>query len=311
VLAVVYGLKRSAQDGIDWTAVLSIAAGLALGATLVRRQHKLADPLIDLHLFRAPAFNAALAANTFGFFVNFGIAVFIAQYLQLVLGLSPFEAGLWTVPYACAFIVGALWTPLFVRRIRPAFVIAGGLALAGIGFAVLTQVDAESSLATVVTGAVVFALGLAPVYTLAADMMVGAAPAERAGAAAGISETSSGSVVHSGSRYSAPSARPSTAARSRTSCLPLSRRRRPMPGGTGRRGGRGRRAPRPFGPRARGCGPGGLHPGISARGHDQCRDRGRRRHSRSGAGPRPMGSEPAQERGLEPEGALAAGGRRC
>ena len=108
-----------------------------------------------------------------------------------MLGLSPFEAGLWTVPYAGAFIVGALLTPLFVRRIRPGFVIAGGLALAGAGFALLAQVDGESALATVVTGSVVFALGLAPVYTLAADLMVGAAPPERAGAAAGISETSS------------------------------------------------------------------------------------------------------------------------
>ena len=69
--------------------------------------------------------------------------------------------------------------------------IAGGLALAGAGFALLAQVEAESALATVVTGSVVFALGLAPVYTLAADLMVGAAPPERAGGAAGISETSS------------------------------------------------------------------------------------------------------------------------
>ena len=152
---------------------------------------RLADPLIDLSLFRAPAFNAALSANTFGFFVNFGIAVFIAQYLQLVLGLSPLEAGLWTVPYAGGFIVGSLLTPLVVRRIRPAYAIAGGLVLAGAGFGLLAQVDGNTGLATVVTGTVVLALGLAPVYTLAADLMVGAAPAERAGAAAGVSETSS------------------------------------------------------------------------------------------------------------------------
>ena len=191
VLAVIYGLKQIAQDGVGWIAALSIVAGLAVGVAFVRRQQVLADPLIDLRLFRMPAFNAALAANTFGFFVNFGIAVFLAQYLQLVHGLSPFEAGLWTVPYAAAFVVGALLTPMFVRRIRPGFVIAGGLALAGAGFALLAQVDAESALATLVTGSVVFALGLAPVYTLAADLMVGAAPPERAGGAAGISETSS------------------------------------------------------------------------------------------------------------------------
>jgi DHA2 family multidrug resistance protein-like MFS transporter len=191
VLAVIYGLKQIAQDGVGWMATLSVVAGFAVGAAFVRRQQSLADPLIDLGLFRLPAFNAALAANTFGFFVNFGIAVFIAQYLQLVVGLSPFEAGLWTVPYAGAFIIGALLTPLLVRRITPALAIAGGLALAGVGFMLLTRVDGESALATLVTGSVVFAVGLAPVYTLAADMMVGAAPPERAGAAAGISETSS------------------------------------------------------------------------------------------------------------------------
>jgi MFS transporter, DHA2 family, multidrug resistance protein len=190
VLSVIYGLKQIAQDGLGPMATLAIVFGLAVGAAFVRRQTRLADPLIDLHLFRVPSFNAALTANTFGFFVNFGIAVFIAQYLQLVLGLSPLEAGLWTVPYAGAFIVGALLTPLLVRRILPGVVIAGGLTLAGVGFAVLTQVDGESALATVVTGSVVFALGLAPVYTLAADLMVGAAPVERAGAAAGVAETS-------------------------------------------------------------------------------------------------------------------------
>jgi MFS transporter, DHA2 family, multidrug resistance protein len=191
VLAAIYGLKQIAEHGVGWTAALSILAGLAAGAAFVARQRRLDDPLIDLALFRLPAFNAALAANTFGFFVNFGIAVFIAQYLQLVVGLSPFDAGLWTVPYAAAFIVGALLTPLLVRRFGAAIVVAGGLALAAAGFVVLAQVDGDSALTTLVTGSVVFALGLAPVYTLAADLMVGAAPPERAGAAAGISETSS------------------------------------------------------------------------------------------------------------------------
>jgi MFS transporter, DHA2 family, multidrug resistance protein len=189
VLSVIYGLKQIAQAGTGWTALLSIMFGLAVGAAFVWRQRRLTDPLIDLHLFRVSAFDAALCANTFGFFVNFGVAVFIAQYLQLVLGLSPLEAGLWTVPYAGAFIVGALLTPFFARRIRPGPLIAGGLTLAGAGFAILTQVD-NSALGTVVAGSVIFALGLAPVYTLAADLMVGAAPVERAGAAAGVAETS-------------------------------------------------------------------------------------------------------------------------
>jgi DHA2 family multidrug resistance protein-like MFS transporter len=191
VLAVIYGLKQIAQDGVGWTAAAAIAGGLAVGVAFVRRQGRLADPLIDLRLFRVPAFSGALTANTLGFFVNFGIAVFIAQYLQLVLGLSPLEAGLWTVPWAGGFIVGSMLTPVIIRRISPASAIAGGLALAAVGFGLLAQVSGDSSLPTLVTGSVVLALGLAPVFTLAADLMVGAAPPERAGAAAGISETSS------------------------------------------------------------------------------------------------------------------------
>ena len=192
VLAVIYGLKRTAEGGLDPAAALSIVAGLGVGVAFVRRQQRLLDPMIDLSLFRLRSFNAALAANTFGFFVNFGIAVFIAQYLQASRARAvAFEAGLWTLPYAAGFIVGSLLTPVFVRHSRPAFVMAGGLVLAAAGFVLLAQVSGDDGLATIVSGSVVFALGLAPVYTLAADIMVGAAPPERAGAAAGISETSS------------------------------------------------------------------------------------------------------------------------
>ena len=59
----------------------------------VRRQQRLADPLIDLHLFRALTFSAALVTNVLSFFVMFGSFYFVHQYLQLVLGLSPWQAG--------------------------------------------------------------------------------------------------------------------------------------------------------------------------------------------------------------------------
>jgi DHA2 family multidrug resistance protein-like MFS transporter len=190
VLAVIYGLKQVAQDGLGLLPVLSVAAGVAAGAAFARRQRTLADPLIDLALFRAPAFSASLAAFMLSIFVIAGIFLFIAQYLQLVLGLSPLQAGLWTVPSAGGLIAGSMLAPLIVRRVRPAFVMAGGLALSAIGFGMLTQVNAASGLAILVIGSVVFALGVAPVGTLASDIIVGIAPPERAGAASGISETS-------------------------------------------------------------------------------------------------------------------------
>src|SRR5207253_1035024 len=120
---------------------LSIGAGLALGAVFVRRQRRLADPLIDLRLFRIPAFSASLAMYMLATFAVFGPYVFIAQYLQLVLGLSPMRAGLWSMPFAVGFVVGSMLSPLIARRVRPAFLMGVGLVIAAVGFVALAQVD--------------------------------------------------------------------------------------------------------------------------------------------------------------------------
>jgi MFS transporter, DHA2 family, multidrug resistance protein len=189
VLAVIYGLKRIAESGLDWTAALSIAAGFAVVLVFVRRQRILSDPLIDLRLFRSRSFDASLAANTLSLAIAFGIFLFIAQYLQLVLGLSPLEAGLWTVPSAGGFIAGSMLAPTIVRHVRPAFVVAGGLTLTAAGLGSLAQVDGDSDLALIVAASIVIALGVAPAVTLGTDLIVGCVPPERAGVASGISET--------------------------------------------------------------------------------------------------------------------------
>jgi DHA2 family multidrug resistance protein-like MFS transporter len=189
VLAVIFGLKQLAQDGLGWLPALFIVAGLAIGVAFVRRQRHLVDPLIDLQLFRSPAFSASLAAYGLGILVVFGGFLFLPQYLQLVLGLSPLQAGLWTMPWALAFIVGSMLTPRLVRRVPPVMLMSGGLVLAAVGFLVFTQVDAASGFAVIVTGSVVFSLGTAPMFTLTNDLIIGSAPPERAGSAAGISET--------------------------------------------------------------------------------------------------------------------------
>jgi MFS transporter, DHA2 family, multidrug resistance protein len=121
--------------------------------------------------------------------IAFGIFLFIAQYLQLVLGYSPLEAGLWTAPSAGGFIAGSLLAPLLVRTVRPAFVVAGGLLVTAVGLALLAQLESESGVALVVVASIVIALGVAPPVTLGTDLVVGCVAPERAGVASGISET--------------------------------------------------------------------------------------------------------------------------
>ena len=191
VLAVIFGLKQIAQDGIGLLPIASVLVGVVVGGLFVRRQLSLADPMIDLRLFRIPSFSASLAINFLSIFVMVGYFLFVAQFLQLVVGLSPLEAGLWSLPSAVGFVLSSNLAPRIVRRFPAAYVIGAGLALSAVGLGVLTQVGGSNGLAAVVIGSIIISLGLAPVFALTTDLIVGSAPPERAGAASGISETAS------------------------------------------------------------------------------------------------------------------------
>ncbi|MCT8997210.1 MFS transporter [Chelativorans intermedius] len=189
VLSVIYGIKWVAEQGFGAPAVLTIAVGLALGYVFVRRQKRLADPLIDIDLFRRPAFSAALVTNLLSLFVAFGSFLFIGQYLQLVLDLTPLEAGVWSLPSSLAFILGSMMTSRLTALARPVFVMASGLLVAAAGFAAVAMAADARNLVALIAAFTLFSLGLAPVFTLTTDLIVGAAPPERAGAASAISET--------------------------------------------------------------------------------------------------------------------------
>jgi MFS transporter, DHA2 family, multidrug resistance protein len=189
VLGLIYGLKEIAADGPAVIPALAVVAGLVAGVAFARRQHSLADPLIDLRLFGTRTFSISLGALTLGAVAIGGMSYLAAQYLQLVLGLSPLQAGLWMLPPSGVGIVAMLLAPLLARRVRPGFVMAAGLTLAAVGFAVVSQAGGASGLPVVVIGLMIVFAGLMPVSALGVDVVLAAAPPERAGAASAISET--------------------------------------------------------------------------------------------------------------------------
>jgi DHA2 family multidrug resistance protein-like MFS transporter len=191
VLSIIYGLKLIAQDGVSVTGVGSIVAGLALGSVFVRRQQRLADPLIDVALFRIPAFRASLVLYGGAILLLFGGFVYLPQYLQLGLGLSPLQGGLWTLPWGVGFVLGSLLTPPLARRIRPAILMSWGLVLSAVGYFLLAGLGLarQDPLPLVLGGTFVLTLFASPLFTLTNDVIIGSAPPERAGAASGISET--------------------------------------------------------------------------------------------------------------------------
>jgi MFS transporter, DHA2 family, multidrug resistance protein len=191
VLLVIFGVKQITLANTYLLPAATIAAGLVAGALFVRRQQTLAEPVIDVRLFHDRAFSAALIAYTLVTLAAFGIFFFLGQYLQLVQGLSPLAAGVATLPAFMGFIVGSFAAPALTRRFSPGAVMIAGLALAIVGFTLLAVTGVSTPLPVLIVAMFVYTSGLSPVFTLATDLIVGAAPPARAGAASALSETGS------------------------------------------------------------------------------------------------------------------------
>jgi len=190
VLSTIYGLKRLAEHGLQWPALAFVLLGVVVGTLFVRRQAQLPYPLMELKLFRQPRFSAAIAAYSLSCLAMFGVYIFITQFLQLVLGLSPLMAGLATVPWSLCFVFGSLLAPRLSRSVSPLAILVGGLVTSAVGFALLALADGPHALALLIASTIIMSLGMAPVITIGNEMIITAAPPERAGAASALSETS-------------------------------------------------------------------------------------------------------------------------
>jgi MFS transporter, DHA2 family, multidrug resistance protein len=189
VLAVVHGVKELVHAGPGgWPALL---AGLALGAVFVRRQLRLPDPLIDVRLFRDGGFSAAFGGYVMMIVGSAGLGYLAVQYLQVVLELRPFTAALWQLPTVAATAIGIACATTLVRWLRPAVLAGAALLLAAVGFLLVGRVEVNTGPAVMIAAYCIVTLGTGMLVPLAIDLIVSAAPAHRAGAAAGLSEAGS------------------------------------------------------------------------------------------------------------------------
>ncbi|MGI5327726.1 MFS transporter [Actinomadura nitritigenes] len=191
VLPVVYGIKELAVDGYAPRPVLAIIVGLVLGGLFWYRQRTAAHPLIDLTLFRNRTYGTAVGVNMVTNFAMLGFSLYTMQYLQVVKGMSPLVASLWSLSVMPFIMVAMTVAGVAAKKARPAYVIAAGLALSACGLAITTQVQVHQSLAVVLTGAGLLAAGMLVATSLTADLILAAAPPEQAGAASAVSETGS------------------------------------------------------------------------------------------------------------------------
>ncbi|MER8187030.1 MFS transporter [Kitasatospora sp. NPDC094015] len=191
VLPVVYGIKTLAVDGWSVRPALVLAVGLLAGAALVARLRTAAHPLIEVGLFRNRTFSGAITVNTIAMFAMMGFTLFTSQYLQLVKGMSPLTASLWALLPSVGVGAAVGGIGALAGKVRPATLMTGGFLVGAAGFALMATVDPGTPLAVPLIAAGVVAAGSVGTMSLTADLVVSAAPAERAGAASATSETAS------------------------------------------------------------------------------------------------------------------------
>ncbi|QCQ91470.1 MFS transporter [Rhodococcus sp. SGAir0479] len=189
MIPLVYAVKETAVHGPGWVLTAIGAGGAAAGWAFVRRQRVLDDPMIDLSLFARPAFSTAVLTNLLSVFALAGVLFFGSQYLQLVLGYRPLEAGLLMLPGTLVSAFASLAAAWLVRRWAPSRVLSIGLVVAAVGAAAMIALRADSGPTAFVVGFVLAGAGVGIALTLTNDLVVSAVEPERAGAASAVSET--------------------------------------------------------------------------------------------------------------------------
>jgi DHA2 family multidrug resistance protein-like MFS transporter len=189
VLAVIWGLKEGAANGFGAVPLAAVAAGAVVGALFLIRQTRLAHPMVDLRLYRNRGFAPAISLSLIAFFCLIGYGIFTTQYLMGVLGMRPLEAALWTMASPALTFLLVPFAVVLARKVRPAYVIAAGFVFGATGFAAMTQIGVERDMTLLVYGVVGIGVGSAIVLTMVTDLVVAAAPPEKAGSVSALTQT--------------------------------------------------------------------------------------------------------------------------
>ncbi|WP_329122714.1 MFS transporter [Streptomyces sp. NBC_01353] len=189
VIGVVYAIKEVASHGLTWEVVAATVIGAVTLYAFVRRQHTLTSPLLDMRLFKHRGFSGAVLADLLTVFGLSGLVFFLSQFLQLVQGREPLEAGLAELPAAIGAVVTGLIAGRYARRFSVRAIVAGGLGAIGLALAVITLVHKETGYPLLGAALLVVGLGAGFSFTVTADVILSSVPKEQAGSASAVSET--------------------------------------------------------------------------------------------------------------------------
>ncbi|MGW2487312.1 MFS transporter [Streptomyces sp. NPDC001606] len=189
VIGLVYAVKEAATHGFTWAVLGAALLGAAALCGFVHRQLTRPAPLLDMRLFRNRGFSGAVLADLLTVLGMSGLVFFLSQYLQLVQGRHPFEAGLAELPAAVGAVAAGLVAGRAARRCSVRAVVSAGLAAVGAALAALTTVGQSTGYPVLGAALLVVGVGAGFSFTVTADVILSSVPKEQAGAASAVSET--------------------------------------------------------------------------------------------------------------------------
>jgi len=178
VLGIVWGVVHGNEDGWTSAGVLGpIVGGVVAFALFLRHEARTPHALVPLRLFRSRSFSVA---NVSGFAFSlgaFGAVFLLAQYLQVVQGYSPLEAGLRTLPWTAAPMVVAPLAGMLAPRVGVRVLLTGGLVAQAAGLAWLGFAVSDGGYAALVPGLVLAGVGMGLTFAPSATAVLsGMAP---------------------------------------------------------------------------------------------------------------------------------------
>ncbi|MGW7404416.1 MFS transporter [Streptomyces sp. NPDC054833] len=189
MIGVVYAVKEAATHGFTPETLVAGLLGAAALYGFVHRQLTMPTPLLDMRLFRKRGFSGAVLADLLTVLGMSGLVFFLSQYLQLVQGRRPFEAGLAELPAAVGAVAAGLVAGRAARRFSVRAVVSGGLAVVGLALAVLTTLGQSTGYPVLGAALLVVGVGAGFSFTVTADVILSSVPKDQAGAASAVSET--------------------------------------------------------------------------------------------------------------------------
>ncbi|OQD54434.1 MFS transporter [Streptomyces phaeoluteigriseus] len=190
LFGAVLGVKRLGGGELGPFTLVPLAVGALLIVLFVRRQRRRRHPLVDLRMFARPAFSTAVGCIVLAMLALVGLELIAAQYLQLVLDLSPLETGLRLLPLTFAAMAAGLAGARLLRRFGPRRTVCAGFCLTAAAVVMLTSMGGTDNAGLLLAGFLLLGFGLETTLFGAYESMLSEAPPEQAGGAAAIGETS-------------------------------------------------------------------------------------------------------------------------